>query len=191
MKKVAAVLLSIVVIAAVILGCRTLFGTKEYPGLYTGIDYHNNDAFVYTGTSVRNQGKRWINYGEEPENVEQNAADIWLDDSDLQKEVRKIRPRGKLDNDEAIKAFSWKLQPILQKHGYLPEDCFPVSANHYQNGVIEIVFSDQTFIDILENNDWGKIYDFQISALVAEKDGHIIFVYSSMDGEVVRNRESE
>ena len=159
-------------------GCRQEGENAEtYPELYNGIEYSDNCASILETTP---SGRLTMGWREEPyeEEEESKTIDYYYGDSEFQEALREHAEVQVLDTDSATLAHAWNIQPVLQEFGYIPDGYFPTQAIHYSNGVVEIIYHDDSYIEFRENIEkyWFERIDSQINVYVSAEDGHVIFI---------------
>lgn len=152
--------------------------TGLYKELVNGIDHYDSCSAVMEST----YGERTIALLQDPISEEDDkTSGFYYDDQALQDAVKNGTQGLVLDNDMAILAYAWDLEPILETFSYISEDCYPVNAERFSNGVLRIVFNSDFHLNhtLVKDGYPALICDFEISVFVSEKDGHIIHISST------------
>ena len=159
-------------------GCRQEGENAEtYPELYDGIEYDDTCARILITLP---DGSFVMEYQEEPyeEEEENKTIDYYYGDAEFQEAVKEHAQIQALDTDSATLAHAWNIQPVLKEFGYIPDDYFPTQAIHYSNGVVEIIYHGDSYIEFRENIEKYRFerIDSQMNVYVSAEDGHVIFI---------------
>lgn len=157
-------------------GCQKDIYASQQGDIYFGIEYRNDLTLVFIKDPTGHSRISLTNEDVKPEDLAQNRE---YDDPNLQKAVRKQIRRISLNNDSAISAYAWNLQPILQELSYMPNDFFPVRVISYSNG-IHIIYDNDSYIEFIENieDHIGEYSDTSVEVYVSATTGHIIDIIS-------------
>lgn len=178
-KKIICVALTVVIL--VFVGCEQKGNLVDmYPEFFGEIKHYTDLACIFNESKIR--GLK-MQFADEPIYEEIKTVERIWDDPELQKAIQKCTRDITLDTDGAILAYAWDIQPVLQEFEYIPPDYFPTDAYRYSNGVVQIVYLGQDYIERVTNPEkyWGEYWDTDIYLFVSEADGHIIDYFSYLE----------
>lgn len=117
----------------------------------------------------------WCKEYEKPYIDKAAVADDYLEDEDLQADVKALSRSGPISAEADILSYAWELAPVLQSHSYIPATYSPIYAAKYANGILEITYSQE----ITYENAAGVCWDECVYVYVSEGDGHIINLWKT------------
>ena len=189
MKKFTVIILTIMMITSLI-ACsqeETALG-ETVESLYDGIKHYNDHVAV-----IETSSQRFMLYYEVPYSEPQPTIQRYHNDDQLQQMVRTQLLPTELNNDTAITAYAWALEPILEATGNIPDEYFPVAASIFSNNVVLFVYSPVYYVELRElftrfrenliihsENDlpyqFYNVTEQEIFVFASAEDGHIIHI---------------
>lgn len=189
MKRIICFLISTFLLFGITAGCQEESIPDPYPPLHFGINHYYD---LVPSIESRGHGDALLSFLPFSE-ADSTTVDRRFYDEDL---LNAVGNRSLL-NDQDILIFTWDLQEILKTFDYIPEDYYPVSGTIYGNGVVRIVYGNDSYVEMIEiirkysepvtgnekhthyyqdNEEKPVVKDGQMHIFVSAKDGHILIM---------------
>lgn len=195
MKRIICILISALLLLGLTAGCQEEPLPDPYPPLYFGIHHYYDLVPNITSAGYKRTGLNFVHASE----ADSTTVNSRFYDENL---LSAVAERNLL-NDQDILVYAWDLQKTLKSFDYIPEDYYPVSGTVYGNGIVRIIYGDDSYIEMIEiikkytepvtgREEYTRYYqeheekptvqDGQMHVFVSAKDGHILLMggpYSS------------